>query len=487
MAAPEFALDVSQNRYLSTEDDTMDAILTVTTGDIAVSGSGVAAEVILMDCSGSMSMPPTKIAAARRAAAAAVDALRDGTFFAIVQGTHDAEMCYPATPHMAVADATTKAEAKARIARMPASGGTAMGTWLTLARELFRAHPAAIRHAVLLTDGENEHETREELDRVLAACDGQFFCDARGIGDDWDPRELRRIVTVLRGTADAVRREADLVDDFRALAKAAMTKVVPDLRIRVTTMRGAELRRLKQAYPRELDFTGNPVRKPTSVDGRTVWEFSTGSWSASESRDYQLSLRVHRDERDPVFEDLLGAEIELLARPEGAEGAAQRCAPPQPVEVHWTTDPALSSRFDPKVAHYTGQAELNEAVLAGWDAYDAGRPEETVRAWGNAVRLATESGNAQVLTRLKRLVDVVDADRGIVRIKPDLSRSDLLNAAVGSNISSRAPAKPRLDPDPGVDNSVKSDLTCPNPECGRTLPGTAKYCQCGTPVGEQDR
>jgi hypothetical protein len=484
MAAPEFTLEVSQNRYLSTEDDTMDAILTVTAGDIAVGGSAVAAEAILMDCSGSMSMPPTKIAAARRAAAAAVDALRDGTFFAIVQGTHDAEMCYPATPHMAVADATTKVEAKALIARMPASGGTAMGTWLTLALELFREHPAAIRHAVLLTDGENVHETSEELDRVLAACDGHFFCDARGIGADWDPRELRRIVTVLRGTADAVRAEADLVDDFRALAEVAMTKVVPDLRIRVTTMRGAELRQLKQAYPRELDFTGNPAREPTSVDGRTVWEFSTGSWSPNESRDYQLSLRVHRDDRDPVFEDLLGAEIELLARPEGAEDTDQRCAPPQPVEVHWTTDPALSSRFDPKVAHYTGQAELNKAVLAGWDAYDAGRPEETARAWGHAVRLATESSNAQVLTRLRRLVDVVDAGRGIVRIKPDLSRSDLLDAAVGSNISSRAPAKPRLDPDPGVD---KPDVTCPNPECGRTLPGTAKYCQCGTPVGEQAR
>jgi Mg-chelatase subunit ChlD len=95
MAAPDFTLEVSQNRYLSTEDSAMDAILTITAGDIEVSGSPAAAAVVLLDCSGSMSMPPTKIAAARRAAAAAVDALPDGTFFAIVQGRHEAEMCYP--------------------------------------------------------------------------------------------------------------------------------------------------------------------------------------------------------------------------------------------------------------------------------------------------------------------------------------------------------------------------------------------------------
>jgi hypothetical protein len=94
---PNFGLDVSQNRFLSISDTAMEAILTVTARDIAVSGS-VAAEVILVDCSGSMFLPSNKIAAAQQAATAAVDVLRDGTFFAIVQGTDHAEMCYPTTP-----------------------------------------------------------------------------------------------------------------------------------------------------------------------------------------------------------------------------------------------------------------------------------------------------------------------------------------------------------------------------------------------------
>ena len=487
---PNFGLEVSQNRYLSISDTAMEAILTVTARDIAVSGS-VAAEVILVDCSGSMFLPSTKIAAAQRAATAAVDLLPDGTFFAIVQGTDHAEMCYPTTPRLAVADAPTKAEAKRQIGRMTASGGTRMGTWLTRARDLFSAHPAAIRHAVLLTDGQNQHETPEELNRALAACDGHFFCDARGIGDDWDPSELRQIANLLRGTADSVG-DSELADDFGAVVEAAMAKVVPDLRIRVTTMRGAELRGLKQVYPRELDFTGNPARQPETGNGKSVWEFSTGPWAEGDSRDYQLSLRVDRDGRDPMAKDLRVAVIELVARPAGTADTAapaERCAPPQAVLVQWTTDPALSSRLDPKVAHYYAQAELHKATFAGFDAYDAGRLKAAARAWGKAVQLATESGNTELLTRLERLVEVIDAGQGMVRIKQNLSREDLLRVAAGSAISSPFSGEQRrrkFPPTDGDRRSAKPDVRCTG--CGRLLPGTATFCgSCGRRLGGQRR
>lgn len=464
---PVFDLTVSQSPYLSTDSTTMDAILTVTAVDVQ-RGPAVAAEVILLDCSGSMSAPPTKIAAARRAAAAAIDTVRDGTFFAVVEGATHARMCYPTEPRLAVADAATKAQAKRHVAGILAGGGTAMGTWLTLARELFAAHPDTIRHAVLLTDGQNIGETATALDRVLDECAGQFVCDARGIGDDWDPRELRRIVTVLRGTADAVSADSRLADDFRALTEAAMTKTVADLRIRVTMMPGTELHILKQAHPRELDFTANPVRR----DG-PVWEFSTGSWAAQDSREYHLALRVGRDDADPMAEDLQAAEIELIAMTSGHDRVAERCAPPEPVLVHWTFDPALSTRIAPKVAHYSGQAELNKAVLAGFDAYDAKRYEDAAREWGHAVRLAEESDNSEIRRRLDLLVDVVDAAKGVVRIKSNVSRVDLLGMAVGSNISSRSQSatggSSRVSAGP-----PKPDITCAN--CGRVLPGSAKFC-----------
>jgi hypothetical protein len=466
VATPEFTLELYQDPYLSISDNVMDAILRVTTSELGAVSATVAAEVILLDCSGSMAAPKTKIAAARNAAVAAVDALREGTYFAVVQGTDHAEMCYPTTQRMAVADMHTRAEAKERIGAMAASGGTAMGTWLRLARELFATTPAAIRHAVLLTDGQNLHESTDQLERVLAECDGQFCCDARGIGTDWNPHELRRIVGVLRGACDAVRVEAELVGDFRALTQAAMAKVVPDLRIRVTTAPGVELRGLKQVHPRETDYTGNPARHEGPV-----WEFSTGSWPGHDSRDFQVSLRVPRDDRDPIGEDLNAAFVELIS--EGHDDAVAA----ESVLVHWTTDPVLSSRFNATVLHYQGQAELTRAMLAGFDAFDAGRREDAVREWGRAVRLATESANAEALTRLMRLVDVVDADMGLVRIKPNVSRTALLSSAAGADMSSRSGDSAKPKP---IDRDAAAPVTAP---CGHKVPDTATFCgECGHPV-----
>jgi len=138
-------------------------------------GPSAAAEVILVDCSGSMGHPPTKIAAARRATEAAIDLLPDGTLFAVVEGTHEARMAYPATATLAVASDQTRREAKKAAARLVAAGGTAMGAWLAQARDLLAPHPHAVRHALLLTDGRNEHETSAELGQVLETCVGQVY------------------------------------------------------------------------------------------------------------------------------------------------------------------------------------------------------------------------------------------------------------------------------------------------------------------------
>ena len=53
-----FSLAVSQNRYLSTDDREMHAIVRITAGGLGAV-SVEAAEVILVDCSGSMSVPST--------------------------------------------------------------------------------------------------------------------------------------------------------------------------------------------------------------------------------------------------------------------------------------------------------------------------------------------------------------------------------------------------------------------------------------------
>ena len=77
---PGFTVDIDQNPYLPAGGRDVSAIVTVTadaTGDTPPprpGGDGGSAEVIIVDCSGSMDYPPDKIIEARAATAAAVAA-----------------------------------------------------------------------------------------------------------------------------------------------------------------------------------------------------------------------------------------------------------------------------------------------------------------------------------------------------------------------------------------------------------------------------
>ena len=160
---PGFHVDIDQNPYLPVGGRDVSAIVTVTAdaaggGPAAAASDGGSAEIVIIDCSGSMDYPQAKIAEARAATAAAVDVIRDGTWFAIVAGTSTAWPVYPADGSMAVAGERTRAEAKAALRQLRASGGTAIGQWLRLANQVFQGSPAALRHAILLTDGKNQHE-----------------------------------------------------------------------------------------------------------------------------------------------------------------------------------------------------------------------------------------------------------------------------------------------------------------------------------------
>ena len=75
---------------------TSHAIVTITcsgAGGAGQTGSGDAGEIIVVDTS--RSMEAAGVAAAQYAAAAALDQILDGVWFAIVAGNHQARLCYP--------------------------------------------------------------------------------------------------------------------------------------------------------------------------------------------------------------------------------------------------------------------------------------------------------------------------------------------------------------------------------------------------------
>ncbi|WP_435844421.1 vWA domain-containing protein [Streptomyces hygroscopicus] len=377
--------------------------------------SSGAAVVIMVDCSGSMGYPPTKMRHARDATAAAIDTVRDGVAFAVVAGTHKAVEVFPGGGRLATADPLTRARAKEALRGLSPGGGTAIGSWLLLADQLLGSADAAIRHGILLTDGRNEHEEPERLRAVLDACAGRFTCDARGVGTDWEVEEVTGIASALLGTADIVADPAGLRADFTRMTKAAMGKEIADVSLRLWTPKGAEVVYVKQVAPAVEDLTARRVEA-----GPRAGDYPTGSWG-EESRDYHVCVRVPAAE---TGREMLAARISLVQPPPGGVGG-----PPSPlaqglVRAVWTDDLAASTAMNPQVAHYTGQAELAQAIQAGMNARKSGNAEQATAKLGRAVQLATASGNEDTAKLLAKVVDVVDAAAGTVRLKAKVAEAD---------------------------------------------------------------
>ncbi|CAL9311264.1 vWA domain-containing protein [Streptomyces sp. SudanB182_2057] len=417
---PRFSVDVYQNEYLPEGGSQVDAIVTVTAtgggtlgGALAAPERPSAAVAVMVDCSGSMDYPPAKMRGAREATAAAIDTLRDGTRFAVIGGTHVAQEVYPGGGRLAVADATTRAQAKQALRRLSAGGGTAIGTWLRLADRLLSAADVTIRHGILLTDGRNEHESPADLRATLDACAGRFTCDARGVGTDWDVKEVTGIASALLGTADIVADPAGLAADFTRMMETAMGKEVADVTLRVWTPVGAALRFVKQVAPAVEDLTHRRTEA-----GPRAGDYPTGSWG-DESRDYHLSVTVPPA---GLGHEMLAARVSLVIPQR--DGTVQNLGAQGLVRAVWTDDMAASTAMSPQVAHYTGQAELAQVIQQGIDLRKAGDLDGATAKLGRAVQLANASGNADTAKLLAKVVDVVDAATGTVRLKTRVTEAD---------------------------------------------------------------
>ncbi|MEO3973900.1 VWA domain-containing protein [Streptomyces sp. CAU 1734] len=427
---PQFSVEVYQNEFLPEGGREVSAIVTVTstgggtTGGAPLAGAsgspaGIpapangAAVVIMVDCSGSMEYPPTKMRNARDATAAAVETLRDGTEFAVISGTHLASEVYPGGGRLAVADSGTREQAKRSLRRLNPGGGTAIGTWLRLADRLLAGSAGDIRHGILLTDGRNEHETPEDLRAALTEVSGRFTCDARGVGTDWEVKEVTGIAAALLGTADIVADPAGLAADFTSMMEKAMGKEVADVALRLWTPVGVEIKFVKQVAPAVAELTGRRTEA-----GPRAGDYPTGSWG-DESRDYHVCVQVPEA---GIGQEMLAARASLIIPAPG--GGTPQVLSQGLIRAVWTEDMAASTSINPQVAHYTGQAELAQAIQQGLDARKMGDFDAATARLGRAVQLAAASGNEDTAKLLSKVVDVVDAATGTVRLKARVAEAD---------------------------------------------------------------
>lgn len=416
---PSFAVEVDQNVHLPAGATEVDAVVTVTATGGPAAAPGDALEVLVVDTSGSMH--GEKMRSARQATSAALAELRDGVSFAVISGVGMAVQVYPRDGGTAVADARTRAEANSEVANLRAGGGTAIGSWLSAVGRLAGAHPGGLRHALLLTDGQNG-EREPVFAAALDGVRGLFTCDCRGVGTDWRVEELRTIAAALLGTVDIVADPADLAADFRAITATAMGKNTADVALRLWTPRGASVRFVKQVAPTVADLTGRRTES-----GPQRGDYPLGSWGA-ESRDYHVGVAVNAG---GVGEEMLAGRVQLV-RAGSTEVLGQGL-----VRAVWTDDTSLSSRISRGVAHYTGQAELADAIQEGLAARKAGDEPTATARLGRAVALAHESGNENTARLLSKVVDVLDAPSGTVRLRKKVDDVDEMTLDTRSTRTAR--------------------------------------------------
>jgi len=420
-----FTSTVYQNEFLPDGGTDVNAIVR-----LGVSGAGRAGasgkapgEIIIVDTSGSMGQ--VNMAAAKNAAMTAVDTIADGTFFAVVAGTHEAYLAYPMVRTgrgMVEMNPRTRAEAKQAISWFNAEGGTAIGTWLNLARALFGSMGDALgnKHALLLTDGEDRDESQADLDMAIRASMGVFQCDCRGVGTDWIVSEIRKVSSALLGTVDIIPDPSRMAAEFASIMQASASRGVTDAELRVWVPQGAQVLFVRQVSPTVDDLTarGVPVNPLTSG-------YPTGSWS-DEERDYHVGVRLPAK---ALGQEQLAARVQLVV---DGQPVTQGL-----VKATWSNDAALTTRISPEVAHYTGQTELAAAIQEGLAAKASGDEAGATTKLGRAIQLAVASGNEEATSKLKKVVDVVDAGTGTVRLKRAVDKADEMALDTASTKTTR--------------------------------------------------
>jgi uncharacterized protein YegL len=405
-----FTAEVFQNPYLNQGATQVNAIMTITTsGDGGVSIATPKSQRlfgIICDISGSMG--GAKILAAKEAIVQIINLLPTDAAFFIVTGSSRAKLLVP----LVNAIPENKQRAIAQVKEISANGGTVISSWLNTALGEFNKMPFAICQALLLTDGQNDPSDEQDLERVLAASEGKFQCDCRGVGTDWQVSQLQKIAGKLLGTTDIIASPDRITADFEAILAKAMGKTVSDVSLRLWTPQGAKVLFCKQVSPEIVDVTD----RSRTVNDRMV-DYPTGAWGSNESRDYHFCIQVNAGN---IGDEMLAGRASLITQTNGQETKITEAK----ILATWTEDEAKTAKIDRHVAHYTGQAELAQSIQEGLEARAQGNIEVATVKLGKAVKLAHDSGNEATAKLLRSVVDVEDAAAGTVRIKRTVAKED---------------------------------------------------------------
>ena len=428
-----FKIEAFQNRYLAPGSARVDAIVSVTADPSLKKATGDLVIGFIVDKSGSMANG--RIEAVHHAVGKAISMLEDGTWFFVVAFDGNAYVTIRETQ----ANAESKRWAASAVGQIQAAGGTAMSSGLRAARTIFERAPNAIHRAVFLTDGKNEGEKIQNVVDELKRCEGVFECDCWGVGTDWQVGEVQAIAQSLLGKAALIPSPEGVEAAFRESITKASGKALKDVRFRLWTPQGASIAFVKQVNPTIEELTA----KAREISPQ-IREYLTGSWSGGEARDFHIVVDVKAGH---AGDEMLAARpsVAYLQAAPGAAGGwteVEDKAPEARIFATWTGDETLSSRLDHHVAHYTGQDELAAAIQEGLELREKGQEAQATQLLGRAVKIAHTSHNVEMTQRLAKVVDVVDAGSGTVRLKKDVKKAATMDLQLESRTTKRVAKRP---------------------------------------------
>ncbi|SPF33570.1 conserved hypothetical protein [Syntrophobacter sp. SbD1] len=411
----KFTAESYFNPHLAVGAKRVDAVITVSaTGDgsAVVQRKGKMLAIFIGDSSGSMD--GDRLQQMKHAIRVGIDCLDEECLFSVINFAGSARTIVPATK----ATSAAKSAAHDAVQKLRADGGTKMSNALIAALKEAEKADASIVLVYFVTDGENDVNDSKSLEIALSSAEGKLQANCWGVGTDWDPRDLRKIAGRLLGTADAVPDSEKLKEKFREALAQGMAKGIGGVKLRLWMPKTVEAVTIKQMSPEIADLKGLCTR----VDDKTI-DVPLGAWG-EESRDYHIGFELTPQAEG---EEMMVCRPKVVYLDNGSEVAADG----QRIVATWSSDGSLTTRINAQVAHYTGQEELANSIKEGLEAKARGDVDQATVLLGKAARIAIETGNDEVTQRLKKVVDVVDAAEGTVRLRSGASKGDEMELDMG--------------------------------------------------------
>ncbi|MCX4835493.1 VWA domain-containing protein [Streptomyces sp. NBC_01016] len=478
-----FTVEVDAPEDLAVDAARADALLTVRArpageapdrpGDEKAGHGPRHAEVLIMDRSQSMAASG-KLDEAKKAVSAAIDTLRDGTLLGIVAGDHEATVIYPPPGRpLAPVDQHVRQHAKHQVAAQVAQGGTRIGRWLTLARDLFDTSTGSdtVCHAVLYTDGKNEHETPEQLANAVRGCADRFTCDARGLGEHWHRTAIRTVTEGLHGSAAAVLDIPDLTEDFVRLMQDAQQLVIPRMYLALSLTDRFDLGFVRQTRPVQVDLTDKRQERGAEI------HIPLGAWAAGA---HQYHVSVHFEpESLPLNHRVQAATITLRTEPAAGQADRPTCTDERVLVVKRRSNKAFAIPVSANLTRVEAERELRFAMQDCADAHERGDSALADAKLRQALALAEQLGDTRRLRLLHAMAQ--DGPDGKPVVRTGVSNGQIQQIGLDATHTGPVPDDPvDADTGPRRDTGV-----CPNCQ-GPLVAPDAKFCEpCGARIGPE--